>query len=98
MFINFDKTFEFLDVCIEAAEACASLDHMLADLVAAADDQKLDSLLTLCGALSPLIATASEAKERFERAAQQAQLDPNNVCFLRLYSSPFAQFLDANFA
>ena len=61
---------------------CASLEEKLAEISAAVYDQTLISLRTLRAKLSSLVATVSDTSERFERAEQQAQLDPDNVCYL----------------
>ena len=91
------QDFEFLDACLEVAEACASLDQMLDRTAAAVDDQKPDSLHKMCNALSSLVATISELKERFERAVQQAQLDPDNVCYIKTKFFAICSILDSNF-
>ena len=84
MFINVYKTSEFLDICAEAAEACASLDQMLDKVAAVCDEQSLNSLLKLCNAFSSLVATVSEANERFKRAVQQAQIDADTVHYFAI--------------
>ena len=96
MFINVCKTFEFLDVCAEAAEACASLDQMLNKVAAVVDDQSLDSLLALCNALSAHVATVSEAKKRFERAAQQARIDADTVRYFAIIFVAICSISDSN--
>ena len=62
------QAFACLDVCLQAVEACASLDQMFDEISAAADEQSLNSLLTLSTALSSHVATVSETIERIERA------------------------------
>ena len=89
--------FAYSDLCMQAAEALESFDDKLGEVLDAVNDQSLDSLRALRKALTSHVATFSDAIERVERAEQRAQLDPDNVCYIKTKFFAICSILDSNF-